>query len=154
MRWSRRVRGAVARSGMPHSPAREAEAGLTSGWFEEGALQSLPSRYSSRESQPISYATVRDFADSLDHLHRLATTQGDLKDVQRPWALKTILSRVPPGSRLLEIGAGQPYVADILASLGYEVWLVDPYDGSGNGPVGFERYRLRRPARPTYHTSL
>jgi SAM-dependent methyltransferase len=83
--------------------------------------------------------------DSFEHLNPLATAQGDLKDVQRPWALKTILGSVRPGGRLLEIGGGQPYVADMLARLGYEVWLVDPYDGSGNGPIEFEAFRAACP---------
>jgi 2-polyprenyl-3-methyl-5-hydroxy-6-metoxy-1,4-benzoquinol methylase len=115
--------------------------GLTSGWIPEKDLVELPRRYGAYETPPLGYATVRDFADSLDHLGYLARAQGDLKDVQRPWALKAILGRVPRGSRLLEIGAGQPYVADILSHLGYEVWLVDPYDGSGNGPLEFDYFQ-------------
>src|SRR5438309_3747012 len=47
--------------------------------------------------------------------------RSDLKDVQRPWALKAIVGSVRPGSRLLEIGAGKPVVADQLAQLGYDV---------------------------------
>ena len=62
-----------------------------------------------------SYATVRDYCDSVDHLPLLATASRDLKDVQRPWALKAIVGSVRPGSRLLEIGAGEPIVADLLA---------------------------------------
>ena len=46
---------------------------------------------------------------------------------------------------MLEIGAGHPYVAELLARLGYEVWVVDPYDGSGNGPVELESFRARCP---------
>ena len=65
--------------------------------------------------------------------------------MQRPWALKAILAAVPRGGKLLEIGAGQPFVADLLARLGYDVWLVDPYDGSGNGPVEYETFRAACP---------
>jgi len=43
-------------------------------------------------------------------------------------------------AKLLEIGAGEPVVADLLGRLGHEVWIVDPYDGSGNGPTDFERF--------------
>jgi SAM-dependent methyltransferase len=118
---------------------------LTSTWFDEAALRGLNARYSTFEMPPIGYATVRDFADSLDYLNPLATAQGDLKDAQRPWMLKAILGSAPSGSRVLEIGAGQPYVADILSRLGYEVWLVDPYDGSGNGPIEFEQFRAACP---------
>ena len=89
----------------------------------------------------LSVATVGDFSDSLEHLRDLATAAGDLKDVQRPWMLKTLLGLVPPGSRVCEIGAGEPLVAGALATLGYRVTIVDPYDGSGNGPTCVERFR-------------
>ncbi len=88
----------------------------------------------------LSYATVEDFADSLDNLPQLATKAGDLKDVQRPWAFKAICALLPPGSRLCEVGAGTPFVAAALAEAGYEVTIVDPYDGSGNGPKEYEAY--------------
>jgi 2-polyprenyl-3-methyl-5-hydroxy-6-metoxy-1,4-benzoquinol methylase len=93
----------------------------------------------------LSYATVSDFCDSVDHLRPLSTLNGDLKDCQRPWALKAILSKFHRGSRILEIGAGEPIVGDILTRLGYKVWIVDPYDGSGNGPRQYEQYRRECP---------
>jgi uncharacterized UPF0146 family protein len=64
-----------------------------------------------------------------------------MKDLQRCWMVKAILGSVEPGSQLVEIGAGEPLVADLLSRLGYEVMVVDPYDGSGQGPVEFERFR-------------
>ncbi|MDR3702238.1 MAG: methyltransferase domain-containing protein [Candidatus Sulfopaludibacter sp.] len=94
---------------------------------------------------PLSYATVQDYCDSYDHLHALATEAHDLKDCQRPWVLKAILGLVPCGGRLLEIGAGEPIVAELLSCLGYDVAVVDPYDGSGNGPLQYERFRKQYP---------
>jgi 2-polyprenyl-3-methyl-5-hydroxy-6-metoxy-1,4-benzoquinol methylase len=47
--------------------------------------------------------------------------------------------------QVLEIGAGEPFVAEILYRLGYEVWIADPYDGSGKGPIELERYRKECP---------
>jgi glycosyltransferase involved in cell wall biosynthesis len=82
----------------------------------------------------LGYATVRDYCDSVERMPYLATTSHDLKDVQRPWALKTIATTVEPGSRLLEIGAGEPVVAGMLSRLGYAVTVVDPYDGRDGGP--------------------
>jgi SAM-dependent methyltransferase len=104
-------------------------------------LQAAASRYGSYSAEALSYGTVRDYCDSFDHLRPLATLNGDLKDLQRPWALKVLLglARGRRG-RLLEIGAGEPVVADLLARLGHEVWIVDPYDGSGNGPTEYRRY--------------
>src|SRR5207237_9228617 len=39
-----------------------------------------------------SYATVRDFCESADELPQITALDGDLKNVQRPWAAKTILA--------------------------------------------------------------
>jgi Methyltransferase domain len=68
-----------------------------------------------------------------------------MKDLQRCWMAKAVLGCVEPGGRLVEIGAGEPLVADLLSRLGYEVTVVDPYDGSGQGPVEFERFRRAYP---------
>jgi SAM-dependent methyltransferase len=87
-----------------------------------------------------SYATVRDYCESADLLPDISPTDGDLKNVQRPWAVKTVLACVPPPARLLEIGGGEPIVSGLLAELGYDVTLVDPYDGFGNGPTDYQRY--------------
>ena len=88
----------------------------------------------------ISYATVRDYCESLDELPQITALDGDLKNVQRPWAVKAVLANVPPPARLLEIGGGEPIASGFLAELGYEVTLVDPYDGFGNGPTDYQRY--------------
>jgi len=115
-------------------------------WTDPAALAAAAAKYEMTfKVPPLSYATVSDFCDSVDHLRPLATANGDLKDVQRPWVLKAILGRVPRGGRLLEIGAGEPLVADLLRCLGYEVWIVDPYDGTGNGPREFERFEREYP---------
>lgn len=87
-----------------------------------------------------SYATVRDFCESIDELPQIAALDGDLKNVQRPWAVKAILANVPPPARLLEVGGGEPIASGFLSELGYDVTLADPYDGFGNGPTDYERY--------------
>jgi glycosyltransferase involved in cell wall biosynthesis/SAM-dependent methyltransferase len=100
-------------------------------------------------SQPVppalGYATVQDYSESIDRIGALARINHDLKDAQRPWIFKTILSAVKQGGRLLEIGAGDPWVADLLARLGYEVTVVDPYDGTARGPDQFETIRKKFP---------
>jgi hypothetical protein len=108
-------------------------------------MASLVQRYQCYRTEPLSYGTVRDFCDSFEHLNKLATLNGDLKDLQRPWILKAVLAKVPRPGRVLEIGAGEPFVAELLSRMGYEAWIVDPYDGSGNGPVLYEEYRDRYP---------
>lgn len=97
-------------------------------------------RYSQYKIPDLAYATVRDFCDSADHLPQICYLNGDLKNVQRPWTVKAILGQVPSGSKLLEIGAGVPLVAGMLAELGYRVTVVDPYEGAGNGPIEYANY--------------
>lgn len=102
----------------------------------------LRRRYGSQIADAdLSYGTVEDYCDSADHVPFLSRLQGDLKDLQRPAALKTILRLLPPGSRILEVGAGEPVVAHALSELGYIATIVDPYDGSGHGPTEFQQYR-------------
>jgi SAM-dependent methyltransferase len=93
-----------------------------------------------RSSEGTSYATVRDFCESADELPQITALDGDLKNGQRPWAAKAILANVSPPARLLEIGGGEPIVSGFLSELGYDVTLVDPYDGFGNGPTDYQRY--------------
>jgi glycosyltransferase involved in cell wall biosynthesis len=130
----------------PMSPARARPPHITEQWFNDEELIAMAERYRRDfEVGPLSYATVRDFCDSVDHIGPIATLNGDLKDSQRPWMLKALFSVVPQGGRILEIGAGEPFVADLLDRLGYEVWIVDPYDGTGNGPLEYERFRRDYP---------
>ena len=108
--------------------------------------EALVRRYASVGVPPsFGYATVADFCDSAEHLPQITGLNGDLKNVQRPWAVKALLRCVPPPARLLEIGGGEPLVCGFLSELGYDVTLVDPYDGFGNGPTDYERYRTEYP---------
>ena len=102
-------------------------------------------KYKNMSFPEVGVATVRDFCDSWDNMRPLSEIAGDLKDVQRPWMVKAIVASVPIGGRLCEIGAGEPFVADFLNKCGYEVTVVDPYDGSGQGPIQFENYAASYP---------
>jgi len=114
--------------------------------FPADRLWELEERYRGRfETEPLGYGTVRDLADSLANLPGLARANGDMKDLQRCWALKAILGNVEGGARLVEIGAGDPLVAELLTRLGHRVTIVDPYDGSDQGPREFERFRSEHP---------
>ncbi|MEG4280748.1 glycosyltransferase [Microcoleus sp. MON1_C1] len=114
--------------------------------LESESKQFLIERYGKPTSpKAMSYATARDFCDSADYLPQLCKPNGDLKNVQRPWIVKEILSQVPLGGKLLEVGGGIPAVAGFLIELGYEVTIVDPYEGAGNGPIEYEKYRQQYP---------
>jgi glycosyltransferase involved in cell wall biosynthesis len=105
----------------------------------------LVESYAGRFPPRLGYATVRDYCDSADRLPLLAAANGDMKDVQRPWVLKAIVGTMRPGARLLEIGAGQPLVAELLTRAGYDVTIVDPYDGRDRGPSDFEGLAAAHP---------
>ncbi|HEY1285187.1 MAG TPA: hypothetical protein VGF04_03800 [Solirubrobacterales bacterium] len=127
---------------MPVGGAR----GNASAWtLPAGSLEPLAERYADFELSPISYGTARDLSDSIDHLPGLAGANMDMKDMQRCWTVKAILGNVPRGTRLVEIGAGEPLVAGVLSRLGYDVTVVDPYMGSGNGPREYETFRSAYP---------
>ncbi len=118
-----------------------------SSWtIRETPLRTVVERYENDfPLPPTSYGTVRDFADSVDQMPGLAGASFDMKDLQRCWMIKAILGNVERGSRILEIGAGEPLVAGALSRVGYDVTVVDPYDGSGNGPREFETFQTAYP---------
>lgn len=110
------------------------------------SLWQIPEHYAgSFPLPPVSYGTVRDFADSRQHMPGLAGANFDMKDLQRCWMIKAILGNVERGSRILEIGAGEPLAAGVLSRLGYDVTVVDPYNGSGNGPREFKIFETGYP---------
>jgi SAM-dependent methyltransferase len=113
--------------------------------LDEASKKFLIERYTHKKFLELDYATVRDFCDSVDFLPQICYLNGDLKNVQRPWTFKAVLGTVPLGGRLLEIGGGLPLVAGMLAELDYQVTLVDPYEGAGNGPTEYETYSQQFP---------
>lgn len=113
--------------------------------FSPAAIERVSQRWHNRPELPISYATVRDFCEYADVTPELLAGCYDLKDAQRPWVVRAILSSIPRGASLVEVGGGQPFVAQALVDLGYKVTVVDPYDGTGNGPVEYELYLKEYP---------
>ena len=103
------------------------------------------SRCSGFAVDPLGYATVEDYCDSVDHLPEITGRQGDLKDVQRPWTVKALIGILPVGSTVVEIGAGLPDAGQALTECGYNVIAVDPYEGAGNGPTEYESYKQAFP---------
>lgn len=93
----------------------------------------------------LSHGTVEDYCKGFDLCAPLMSYNNDLKDSQRFWVLKTILATQPIGATLLEVGAGEPVVADLLGRLGYKVTVVDPYEGAGNGPTSVDHFRKTYP---------
>jgi hypothetical protein len=130
-----------------YAPSGATPGANASAWtIADSSLWPIAERYEgSFPLAPISYGTVRDFADSGDHMTGLAGASFDMKDLQRCWAIKAILGNVERGSRILEIGAGEPLVAGMLSRLGYDVTVVDDYQGGGNGPREFKRFQTAYP---------
>jgi len=81
----------------------------------------------------------------MESLPELSFINGDLKDVQRPWVAHTILHNIPVGAKCLEIGGGDPHVADFLTKKGYRVTVIDPYDGRHGGPSDMSEFVVGYP---------
>jgi hypothetical protein len=109
--------------------------------LNDAELSQVARRYSNYATSDLSFGTVADYVDSYNTLGELSYYMKDLKDIQRCWILKVILAKFPPGSRLIEIGAGEPMIAHLLHRAGYHVTVVDPYEGAGNGPTQVERFK-------------
>jgi uncharacterized UPF0146 family protein len=128
------------------SAATATDSNASAAAFPEERLWELEQSYRGNFPLPLlSYGTVRDFADSRDHLPDLAALSFDMKGLQRCWMVKAILGNAEPGGRLVEIGAGEPLVAGLLSRLGFDVTVVDPYDGSGNGPREYQTFKANYP---------
>lgn len=113
--------------------------------LSKGVKAVILGRYQGKFIPDLSYATVQDFCDSADSFPQVVRFESTLKDVQRPWAIKAILGKLPIGAKILEVGGGEPLVSGCLQELGYEVTLIDPYDGSGNGPQEYKRFKHAYP---------
>jgi hypothetical protein len=146
---SPRIRKLAGKPPLVQAPPAAPPEGQTSNssyWVvPDEAMWPIPELYGSFEVPALSYGTVRDFADSSENMPGLAGANFDMKDMQRSWMTKAIVGSVPRGAKLLEIGAGEPLVAGILSRLGYDVTVVDPYDGSGNGPREYEQFTAAYP---------
>lgn len=93
----------------------------------------------------IGYATVREFHELHDRYRELIVGKGDLKDFQRPWVVDQVLKSVSAGSRIVEIGGDRCQVADYLQRKGYQVWVVDLFEGFGGGGAQIDQVRAKYP---------
>lgn len=92
----------------------------------------------------VTYARVPDYVRYLEKYPGSLGEYGDLKDVQRPWVRETVEQLMPTGGSLLDMGGSRCELASDLM-IDYDVTVVDPYDGSGNGPTNPEYYRKKFP---------
>lgn len=86
---------------------------------------------------PDHYALIRKYEEEFPEIAAPLKMRGMLKDFQNLFALDQILTRLPDGGKLLEVGGGSCIMMRGL-NRGrpgrYECWNLDPLDGSGNGP--------------------
>lgn len=92
----------------------------------------------------LSYAKVIDYVGYCERWPQLVGPYGDLKDVQRPWALEFVQAHSMQGARVLDLGGSRCELARVLMDK-FEVTVVDPYDGSGNGPRSPDPFRNQFP---------
>jgi hypothetical protein len=85
----------------------------------------------------ISYATAADLAESANAMEKLIAASPPPLGIQRGWAIKALLGSVPEGAAILEVAGSGPLAAGVLARLGYEVTVLDPFDGSASEPHRF-----------------
>ncbi len=85
----------------------------------------------------LSYAKVADLAESADAMPQLVAASPPPLGLQRGWALKALLGSVPQGSAILELAGAGPLAAGVLQRLGYEVTILDPFDGTASEPHTF-----------------
>lgn len=67
-----------------------------------------------------------------------------LKEVQRAWVFDQLHQRLAPGAKVIDLGGSACELADVLSAR-FEMTVVDPHDGSGNGPKNPDAYRKRFP---------
>ncbi len=92
----------------------------------------------------VTLATVKDFQELIERFPQFDFTKdGELKSFQRPWAFSKVQELVPRKGKLLEIGAARCQIAGPLSELGYEVWVVDPYNGSNGGITDIESVKKK-----------
>ena len=94
--------------------------------------------------QNITYPKIPEYLDHLEMFPDLVSSYGDLKDVQRPWAIEACRTNLQSGARILDLGGSRCEVATYLLKE-FALTVVDPYDGSGNGPTNPDIYRKRHP---------
>jgi hypothetical protein len=92
----------------------------------------------------MSYARIPDYIGYLSTHSGLIGAYGDLKDVQRPWVAKKLSELVPAGASVIDMGGSACELASFLMDT-YRVTVVDPYDGSGNGPVSAAAFAKKYP---------
>lgn len=86
---------------------------------------------------PDHYAFIQQYEEEFPEAAAPLKIRGMLKDFQNLFVLDQILTRIPNGGKILEIGGGSCLMMRSLnrARVGkYECWNLDPLDGSGNGP--------------------
>ncbi len=94
------------------------------------------------ESISIEYPRVSDYVRYTETYPELMGSS--LKEVQRAWVFDKLCDLLPDRSRVIDLGGSSCELADYMSSR-YQMTVVDPYDGSGNGPKTPEHVRRKFP---------
>jgi len=70
-----------------------------------------------------------------------------LKEMQRAWVCDFLCKNLPAKSKVLDLGGSACELADALSKSpkAFDVTVIDPYDGSGNGPSTPEPFKRKYP---------
>ncbi len=105
------------------------------GFVPDDEVWPLRELYGARElATGLTYATVADYAESIDAMPHLMAASAPPLGPQRGWAIKALVATVPEGSAILELAGSSPLASGVLARLGYDVTVLDPFDGTASEP--------------------
>jgi hypothetical protein len=108
------------------------------GFVPDDEVWPLRELFGAREPEAgLSYATVADYAESIDAMPHLMAASAPPLGPQRGWAIKALVATVPEGSAILELAGSSPLASGVLVRLGYEVTVLDPFDGTASEPHTF-----------------
>jgi hypothetical protein len=108
------------------------------GFVPHDEVWPLRELFGAREPQNgLSYATVADYAESIDAMPHLMAASAPPLGPQRGWAIKALVATVPEGASILELAGSSPIASGVLARLGYDVTVLDPFDGTASEPHTF-----------------
>lgn len=90
----------------------------------------------------VTYPTVSRYTSYFDSCPELLGSA--LKEVQRGWVFDTCRCLLRPGAKILDLGGSACELANYMSEW-FDMWVIDPYDGSGNGPRSPKSLRQKFP---------
>lgn len=80
---------------------------------------------------------LKSYSKELERLYgkEIDLLSGSMKYSQDSLVVKFICENIPPGSKILDVGGAYSRILSHFHPKGYECWLIDSFEGLGNGTV-------------------